>query len=187
MADPNLYLDILDLSEIRTLCIEKGHRRTYAKGECFLGESEVPRELGLVENGYFKYTVNTSDRTEKVVGFSFAGDFIGHINYSMLRLPAGVSIVAGGPATAHVIPVNDFLEFAEGKGLRFCINIEVALFHTLYTCYTDMARHSPRERYLKLTEQYPQLLQLMPLRDIASYIGVTPIHLSRLRRHLHPR
>ena len=105
----------------------------------------------------------------------------------MLRLPAGVSIVAGGPATAHVIPVNDFLEFAEGKGLRFCINIEVALFHTLYTRYTDMARHSPRERYLKLTEQYPQLLQLMPLRDIASYIGVTPIHLSRLRRHLHPR
>ncbi len=61
MADPNLYLDILDLSEIRTLCIEKGHRRTYAKGECFLGESEVPRELGLVENGYFKLLL--SDKT----------------------------------------------------------------------------------------------------------------------------
>ena len=187
MADPNLYLDILDLSELRQLCLDKGEERVYAKGQTYLSEHDVPRELGLVESGYFKYTVHTTEGIEKVVGFSFAGDFIAHINYHLMALPVGVSIVTGSRAKAHVIAMDDFIDFAMKKGLQFCIGIEAALFHTVYQRYLDMFRLSPRERYLKLLDQWPQMLQQMPLCDIASYIGITPIHLSRLRRELHAR
>ncbi len=185
MTDPNLYLDILDLSETRQLCLEKGQERTYSKGQSFLSETDVPRELGLVESGYFKYVVHTTDGIEKVVGFSFTGDFLGHINYSIMGLPVGVSVIAGSRAKTKVIAIDDFFDFAISKGLRFCIGVEAALFHTVYSRYIDMYRLSPRERYQKLINQYPKILQLMPLCDIASYIGITPIHLSRLRRELH--
>lgn len=187
MAEINLYLDLIDLSEIKDFCLEHGEERVCARGDLFLSEDEVSVEFGYVDSGYFKYVVQTSDGVEKGVGFSFAGDFIGDINHSLMRIPGGVSIVAGCDARMHMVPMAAFLDFAAGKGLRFCMSIEVCLFHTFYTRYIDLHRLSPKERYLKVLREYPALLQRMPLCEIASYIGVTPVHLSRIRRQLHMR
>ncbi len=44
---------------------------------------------------------------------------------------------------------------------------------------------SPEERYLHLLEHQPRLFQRVPQHQIASYIGITPESLSRLRKRLH--
>lgn len=41
---------------------------------------------------------------------------------------------------------------------------------------------SPEERYLNLLKTRPELLQRMPLHQIASYLGMTPESLSRIRK-----
>jgi CRP-like cAMP-binding protein len=43
---------------------------------------------------------------------------------------------------------------------------------------------SPEERYENLIETKPELFQLVPLYHIASYLGVTPESLSRIRRRM---
>ena len=43
---------------------------------------------------------------------------------------------------------------------------------------------NPEERYKQLLEDRPQLLQRVPQYQIASYLGITPQSLSRLRRRL---
>lgn len=43
---------------------------------------------------------------------------------------------------------------------------------------------SAEERYLELFETYPNLLLRVPLVHIASYLGITPESLSRIRKHL---
>ncbi len=43
---------------------------------------------------------------------------------------------------------------------------------------------SPEERYLKFTEQFPSLIQRVPQHIIASYLGVTPVSLSRIRKRI---
>ena len=43
---------------------------------------------------------------------------------------------------------------------------------------------SPEERYVKLVEDFPDLLNRVPLQYIASYIGVTPVSLSRIRKRI---
>ncbi|RKE57311.1 Crp/Fnr family transcriptional regulator [Sphingobacterium detergens] len=43
---------------------------------------------------------------------------------------------------------------------------------------------SARERYLNFMESFPMLIQQVPLKDIASYLGITPEHLSRLRSQI---
>lgn len=43
---------------------------------------------------------------------------------------------------------------------------------------------SPEERYQQLVRQKPRLLERVPQHMIASYLGITPVHLSRIRRHL---
>lgn len=50
--------------------------------------------------------------------------------------------------------------------------------------YLDMFRLTPEERYQKLLERCPDLLQQVSLREIASYLGITPTHMSRIRRRL---
>lgn len=46
---------------------------------------------------------------------------------------------------------------------------------------TDFMLKSPTERYLDLFDQQPRLIQEIPLKYLASYIGVTPQALSRIR------
>lgn len=43
---------------------------------------------------------------------------------------------------------------------------------------------SAEERYLKLMKDHPELFQLVPLKHIATYLGITPQALSRIRRRI---
>jgi ribosomal protein L10 len=49
---------------------------------------------------------------------------------------------------------------------------------------TSMLSLSLEERYVNLTKLYPNLIQRVPQRMIASYMGLTPETLSRVRRKI---
>ena len=40
------------------------------------------------------------------------------------------------------------------------------------------------DKYLSLIKELPNIMQVVPLQVVASYLGITPLHLSRLRRQL---
>lgn len=182
MAEFNAYLDLLDLSPLRDFCIANGSLQQFDKGECYLSEGDVPRRFGFVESGYFKYTVHTTDGAEKVIGFSFSDDYVGDINSSLLGTGSEASIIAGRRSVVRSISMENLIDFATSKGMRFCIGVEAALFKTFLNRYLDMHRLSAAEHYAKVIEHWPELLQTVPLRELASYLGITPIHLSRLRK-----
>ncbi|OGU49008.1 MAG: hypothetical protein A2080_03070 [Ignavibacteria bacterium GWC2_36_12] len=46
---------------------------------------------------------------------------------------------------------------------------------------------SAEERYLKFIKTYPKLLEKVPQNQIASYLGITPQSLSRIRKELSPK
>ena len=49
---------------------------------------------------------------------------------------------------------------------------------------TDLVGSSAEERYMTFTTMYPDLFQRIPLHQIASYLGITPQTLSRVRKQL---
>lgn len=184
MAKFNVYHDMIDLSELRELCLRHGVVREYAKGEKFLSEGTVPQEFALIEEGYFKFIVHSTDGEECVVGMSFDNDYLSDINSTLMMCPTEISIVAGRNCRIRVISMERFIDFASAKGLRFCVGFEAVLFRTVMGRYLDMYRLTPRERYLKLLTAYPDIFRKALLRDIASWLCITPVHLSRLRKSL---
>jgi len=58
------------------------------------------------------------------------------------------------------------------------------LFSEIYSRYLELYRKTPTERYLDLINQCPQILDIVSLNDLASYLLVTPVYLSRIRRNL---
>jgi CRP-like cAMP-binding protein len=54
-------------------------------------------------------------------------------------------------------------------------------FIALQRRITDNMSLTAEERYIKFSQQYPHLEQRLPLKQIASYLGITPESLSRIR------
>ncbi len=58
-----------------------------------------------------------------------------------------------------------------------------AVFSTVYDRYVALYCATPQQRYEELVERHPDLFALFSLKDIASFLNITPTHLSRLRKN----
>ena len=50
--------------------------------------------------------------------------------------------------------------------------------------FLSLIKDSPEKRYMELCSQNPQLLERVPHHYIASYLGITPVSLSRIRSRI---
>ncbi|MCH5243203.1 MAG: hypothetical protein J1F67_12440 [Muribaculaceae bacterium] len=58
------------------------------------------------------------------------------------------------------------------------------MFYTIYDRMIDLYTKTPKERYEKMLERCPQMFEIFSLKDIASFLNITPIYLSRIRKKL---
>lgn len=180
----NIYDQKIDLSAIKKFCRENGRTAHYSKDDIFVQQGCVGKYLGVVESGYFKYTTLTSSGNETVVGFALEGEIVADYYNSFNRLPSEVTIKAGTDSLVSQIrtPEARNVFYASFDGNLSAVN--GALFSEIYSRYLELYRKTPTERYLDLITLYPQILDVVSLRDIASYLLVTPVYLSRIRKNL---
>ena len=72
--------------------------------------------------------------------------------------------------------------FRENRAL-FARTAEGLLRQT-YNRFLNLYGQSPKERYLALVAQCPEILQQVSLKELASYLQITPTHLSRIRKEI---
>lgn len=65
--------------------------------------------------------------------------------------------------------------------IRKAIEQRFVLLHDLFISYL---LNSPEERYLMLQKERPELLQRIPQHQISSFLGITPVSLSRIRNRV---
>ncbi len=167
----------------RTLCAEEGELRTFRKGEYLTRNGEVPRWWGLVRKGYFKFVVTTREGEERICGFAFAQSLVGDYGGCVHQAPASTDIVAVTDVEVWVC-TPAVLRRVLGAHPRLHLSLAESLLHQLYGSFTDLYRFSPRERYVRMLKLYPGLLQHITLKELASYLQITPTHLSRIRKEL---
>lgn len=180
----NQFYETINLDVLRDVCQTHGVRRRLDRGEYFLRVGEVCNSIGLIESGYIRYIVNDTMGRDQVVGFVFNHEFVADFSNSITQSPAIVSIQAGKTSFIREISLEQFRKLCISRCPELERNIMHVLFQTLYNRFINLYRMSPRERYLEIIKAHPSLLQDVPLRDIASYLQISPIHLSRIRKSM---
>ena len=185
MAQINDFLSHIDFDAMREYCMANGNTVHYARGDCFADAGRVGKYVGFVKSGYFKYCVITSKGDYAVTGFSFEDECIVDFTQSFLfGKPSKISIVAGCDSVVLQVPLNSIREYLIQHKPELISKISAVVLEEAYSRYLDLHKRTPAERYLEISNKYPDLLDKVPLRDIASYLLVTPVHLSRIRKKL---
>lgn len=186
MESFNQYIDEVDADFWREFCIRDGILRSFDKGEFFVEAGSVGRYVGYVKSGTLKYIVYDGTGEEHVINLEFAGEFVADFVNSLHNKESKVSIVVDSPSEIYCLPTRQLREkmrIDHDFAYKVAVTSE-KLFSQVYNMLIDSFCLSPKERYVALITKHHDLFDKFQLKDIASFLRITPTHLSRLRKEL---
>jgi CRP-like cAMP-binding protein len=185
MSVLNKYLELDGIAEAKKFFIGNGTAKEYRKNEFFMRRGQKHDHIGFILKGGFRYLGYTSGGKEQIVGYSFENDFVVDYGSFQIRKSAVVDAQAIKNSTVLLLTydeLNTFYDHCAGKNFRS--EVAETLLEDIYGRLLSSYCDSPEERYLKLIKLYPDILNLVSLKEIASLIKITPETLSRIRRKL---
>jgi CRP-like cAMP-binding protein len=157
--------------------------RPIGRNEVYLHAGDTAHSVGFVAQGLFRmvYLVDGEERTKD---FQSEGQFTGSLASLLIGTPARFSVVAMEPSVLLEIRRERLFELSDHYPVwdRMRRNYAEQLFLYKEAREASLLLDSPDARYLQFLRERPDLLQRSPLKHIASYLGVTPEALSRIRR-----
>lgn len=118
--------------------------------------------------------------------FFFAGDFFWPVTHSLREQEAGFAIETLAPTTGQYWQFDEFQHAFHdtSEWLNFNQLWMERLLESKLTREREWLQLTASERYLKLYHEQPTAMSQVPAHHIASYLGITPESLSRLKRSL---
>lgn len=180
------HLEQLDLSALKNFFLEEGRPEVLEKQDCFVRQGERASLVAYVEDGMFRFVRTDSAGNEHVVGYSFRDSFVAEYSSCLCGRPALADVQALVRSRLYVLPYERLKLFWERSPEHQRLGRVVAeqMFVMAYRSLLDSYCCTPEERYVELMQTYPDLKEQRPLKEIASYIGVTPETVSAIRRKL---
>ena len=163
------------------LRVKKLRKRQY-----LLQAGDVSRFEQFVTKGCLRAYYADEQGHERIVQFALEGWWIGDMASFFSGEPATLTIEAMEDSELFQIDRNDF-ELLLEKIPKFERFFRILLSNAHIAHQRRVLSHltgGAQERYLDLRTKYPSFEQRIPLRHIASYLGVTPEFLSRMRKQL---
>lgn len=167
--------------------ISRLHRRVIPKKEIFLKVNRVENHISFIESGVVRLFI-PKDNPEKEItfGFSFKDQFISAYDSFLTRKPSLYQLQALTDTTLLSITYDDLQEVYKTTQIGNLIGRLTAerLFLIKSKREQNLLNLTAEERYMKLFKERPELLKVIPLKYISSYIGVTAQALSRIRKRI---
>lgn len=163
---------------------ETGKIKSIPKGTIILHQGEICKFGCKVIHGCLKSYVIDNTGKEHIMQFAPEGWLITEMNSLFNRVPSSINIMAIEDSEVHWIQ-NEKMDVWENASREELLEQIKLLTRNIIAANkrTRMLLSSTgEERYLDFIQTYPTLTQRLPLKLVASYIGITPEYLSEIRR-----
>lgn len=182
----NSLQSIIDLTPKEVDCVNQLFKeKLIKKGDFFLTDGQVCRQVGFIVKGLIRYYINHNGE-DKTYAFGQENNFVCNYESFLSQTASSKCIQALEDCEMLVISFADLQLFYQSirQGERFgrLVNEQVFLqiLRDLSSFYTD----TPENRYEKFIREHPDLQQRISQYHIASYVGVKPQSLSRIRKRI---
>lgn len=159
------------------------------KGAYFLQEGTRSQDYLFLEQGIMRSFLFDTEGTEVTTNFYTSGNVVFEAASFFQRVPSQENIVAMTDCTGWKLSFEELntlfhaLPAFRETGRAILVKTLVSLkLRTL-----SMINQTAEQRYASLLSSQPEIFQHVPLKYIASYLGITDTSLSRIRKELATR
>lgn len=181
--------EILILPEADKMLIRQLFKSVFVpKGTIVELAGQVPQYHNFIVSGYMRNFYLDKDNNEITTDLNDGSRFFTSYFHFMNRTVSNESLHCITDCELLRISRDD-VEVAARQGITqkdYTIQILQKHLEEDKMRINDMSNLTAEERYRKFLQEKPTIIRRVPLRYLASYLGVTQRHLSRLRRELGP-
>ena len=162
-------------------------KRIVKKRRALFMEGETSRHLYFVEKGALRsYTVD-KEGNENVVQLVLENHWVGDLYSFVTQVPGHINIHTIEDSEVLMLSHFDLEQLYEQIPAleRYFRQLFQRAYVNLQQRYNSALRDRAEDRYRQLIREHPQIAARIPLLYIASYLGITPESLSRIRKQLY--
>jgi len=180
----NEYTKIDGVSDLREFCLNEGQVFEIKKDDFFFRKGEVAKFAGFIEKGAFRFIDYTSFGKTQILGYGFINEFVADYGAFQTQSKTLYNTQAITDSVVYAVTRENFNQFCDNhKNIHFRSQIAESLLvevtHRMISLY-----YTSEERYKLFIENNPDLLNMLSLKEIASFVGVTPETISRIRKNI---
>ncbi len=176
---------MIDISELEMdSLLNQTITKTFKRQTTVSQPDVIPNEIYFINTGIIRVMVTDTHGTEHTIHFALENQFIADYSCFILKQPALYTLQALEETNVVVMPRSaiewGYRNLKEGQKLGRLI----AEFYFIYqdNRINNLYARTPKQRYDTITEVFPNIHNRVPQHMIASYLGITSVHLSRLKK-----
>ncbi len=163
----------------------KLYRQEFPKKTLLLKTGQIEKYLSFIEKGTIRFYF-PKEENDLTFSFAFAGGFVSAYDSFLQQSPSVYQVETLSDTILCRLSYEDLQDVYTYTAIGNLIGRHASeeLFLKKSKRELSLLNDSAEKRYLNLFNEQPHLLQEIPLKYIASYIGITPQALSRIRNRI---
>lgn len=162
--------------------------QTVKKKDHVIETGQICKEIGFIVSGSVRF-YHVKDGQEITNYFCLDHEFVSSYRSFIQQLPGYTNIQALEDTLLITFTNQDLQQLLANPLTAYKMERFGRLIaEYLICCYEDRVisfiTQTPEERYIKLLESNSRLLQRIPQHYLATYLGITPVSLSRIRKRM---
>lgn len=175
----------INLTQLES-CLSYQQIKYFKKGDFLIKEGDICQYSYFVQEGILRVFYIDDKGKEHLLQFAPEGWFAADHESTYFKKASNYYIQALEDTTVYQLK-DDFFEQLSLKNPVFTQFNEKLLhnhIHHLQKRIIQLIAKTAEERYVEFTKTYPDILMRVPQTMVASYLGITPESLSRIRKEL---
>jgi len=163
------------------------HEEVLDNKDMLIREGEIADRIVWIRAGVLRSYFLLEDGEERTYCITFDESMMTAMTSFISGQPSKENIQSIGKTELYVLYKTDVDKLCENniEWIIFFKQLLEEQFMELEEKLFDIQRLEAKDRYLKLLRSYPQYIQRIPGKYLASFLNISPRHLSRIRKEAH--